>query len=751
MAAMNDDSTDTESLLRDAQEESNCPICSRPFKNPKILPCLHSFCAECVQDLVRNRQGKDFLQCPKCPKGVELPEPYTPDTLPPSLYHRRLLDLRLLENPQDLSASCGSCNKHSSVVSYCFHCGEFLCTECLKAHCLVKILKEHRVVRLDKFQPSDVRSLLRKPLTCGEQGHEEQAFELLCNDCNTCICHKCALSTHQGHSFTPLSQASETRKPQLSSGIKKLKSRIPICERQVKRANDAALLLDRNVNTVRRQIQMRIESLIETLKSHELQMMVKLDNIHKEHSRKFSSQRKTFENQMNQMNECIEFSHSVLQRNLDSEILQTFSFVTRRCDELEKVTQESSMKTPEVVTISYVTDKNVDEVVQRSKLGRVHVSPTDIQSSTVEGKGLHEGHPNHQSQFTVVTGSTSGRMCHAKGDNVTVNIRDPRNVFIKADIDDRKDGRYIVNFIPQLIGSHDITVLINDKNMKGSPFRLQVGERYKLLDIVGSGGNEQLFQQPRAIATNGCGELAVADSGNHRIQLYDCHGKQPKFVRQFGSVGSQKGGMRWPSGVTFDSENNLLVSDTENNRIQIYSKEKEIILGFGQDEVENPQGICVTEKGNIAVCSGGQAPGVKLFSDNGKLIRHFNNTENGRFPAYITYDRGRFFVSYADGSVVKVFDDNGSFLYNIGLKENDPHVELRPRGLTIDSDNNLLVSDCKGLGIQIYSLDGRFLSTFGEEQEKFGLCRYVDVAVTDDGRLFVLQDYGFSNRIRIFQ
>ncbi|KAK3754749.1 hypothetical protein QZH41_000062 [Actinostola sp. cb2023] len=343
-------------------------------------------------------------------------------------------------------------------------------------------------------------------------------------------------------------------------------------------------------------------------------------------------------------------------------------------------------------------------------------------------------------------------MCYAKGDSVTVKISDPRSELLKADVDDRRDGRYVVSFVPHSLGSHDISVSVNDKIIKGSPFRVEVSERYKLLDIFGSAGaNDPLFQQPRAIATSSCGELAVADSGNHRIQLFDCQSKQPKYLRHFGSGESQKGGMKWPSGVTFDSENNLLVSDTENNRIQIFSKDREITISFGQNEVENPQGICVTEKGHIAVCSGGHTPGVKLFSENGKFLRHFNNTENGRVPAYITYETGRYFVSYSDGNVVKVFDDNGSFLHNIGLKDSDPHAEHRPRGLTIDRDNNLLVSDCKGLGIQIFSLDGRFISSFGEEPEKFGLCRHVDVAVADDGRLFVLQDYGFSNRIRIFQ
>lgn len=736
---------------QDIQEAIHCPICSRPYKSPKVLPCLHVFCAECVQELVRNRHGQAFLQCPKCPKSIEIPEPYTVTTLPPSLHHRRLMDLRLLENPHHCPSNCGSCSINTSVVCYCFQCAEFLCIECLNAHHLVKILKEHRVVKLNKFQPKDVRDLLRKPLRCSEKTHEEQTYEFLCNDCNKCICDKCVLSSHQGHGYVSLAIASENKKPHLIDGIKKLKSRIPVCERQTRRANEAILLLERSINNVRREIQKRIASIMDILKSHEMKMMAKLDNIHKEQFRKFSAQRKHFESQKSQLNECIEFCHSVLERNLDTEIVQTYPFITRRFDEMDKATHESTTKSPEVVTVSYIVDKNVDETVQQSKIGNIHVSLTDVDNSTVEGRGLHEGYPNLTSQFTVVTGTSSGRMCYAKGDSVTVKVCGPQSQFIHAGIDDRKDGRYVVSFVPHYLGSHDISVSVNDKTLKGSPFHLEVSDRYTILDIFGAtGASDHLFQQPRAIATSSCGELAIADSGNHRIQLFDCQRKQPKYLRHFGSPGNQKGGIKWPSGVAFDGENNILVSDTENNRIQIFSKDRDITISFGQNEVENPQGICVTDKGQIAVCSGGQNPGIKLFSENGKLLRHFNNTENGRMPAYITYQEGRYFVSYSDGNVVKVFDDNGSFLYNIQLTNIDSTAEHRPRGLTIDCDNNLLVGDCKGLGIQIFSLDGKFISKFGEEPEKFGLCRYVDLAATDDGRLFVLQDYGFSNRIRIF-
>ena len=43
---------------------SQCPVCLEVYADPKVLPCDHSFCASCVQQL---KQGSESgIQCPLC-------------------------------------------------------------------------------------------------------------------------------------------------------------------------------------------------------------------------------------------------------------------------------------------------------------------------------------------------------------------------------------------------------------------------------------------------------------------------------------------------------------------------------------------------------------------------------------------------------------------------------------------------------------------------------------------------------------
>lgn len=47
-----------------------CPLCHEMFVNPRLLPCLHTFCKRCLENLVVPRSCA--LSCPACRTDVPL-------------------------------------------------------------------------------------------------------------------------------------------------------------------------------------------------------------------------------------------------------------------------------------------------------------------------------------------------------------------------------------------------------------------------------------------------------------------------------------------------------------------------------------------------------------------------------------------------------------------------------------------------------------------------------------------------------
>ncbi len=63
-----------EQTLEGLEKEITCAICQEHYTDPKILPCLHCYCKQCIFKLaLRVGQGKPF-PCPECRKDTVLPE-----------------------------------------------------------------------------------------------------------------------------------------------------------------------------------------------------------------------------------------------------------------------------------------------------------------------------------------------------------------------------------------------------------------------------------------------------------------------------------------------------------------------------------------------------------------------------------------------------------------------------------------------------------------------------------------------------
>ena len=72
-----------------------------------------------------------------------------------------------------------------------------------------------------------------------------------------------------------------------------------------------------------------------------------------------------------------------------------------------------------------------------------------------------------------------------------------------------------------------------------------------------------------AISPDGT-EIFISDRWNARIQVTDLDGK---FKRQFGKKGSANGEFNDPKQLAFDPEGNLWVADSDNHRLQVFTRD----------------------------------------------------------------------------------------------------------------------------------------------------------------------------------
>ena len=84
-------------------------------------------------------------------------------------------------------------------------------------------------------------------------------------------------------------------------------------------------------------------------------------------------------------------------------------------------------------------------------------------------------------------------------------------------------------------------------------------------------------------------------------------GQTGNYQWTFGQPGSAHGQLKGPQGITIDSEGFIAVSESLNNRVQLFTpngKSFKILgaLGEGPNQFNTPRGIAITRSHDIIVC-----------------------------------------------------------------------------------------------------------------------------------------------------
>src|SRR5690606_24446476 len=91
------------------------------------------------------------------------------------------------------------------------------------------------------------------------------------------------------------------------------------------------------------------------------------------------------------------------------------------------------------------------------------------------------------------------------------------------------------------------------------------------MQTIGTTGSGQYrFRSPRGVHVGGDGTLYVADTGNHKVKVYN--GVTGLYRRSYGSRGSGAGQLNGPRDVAGDSDHStrLFIADTGNDRISVW-------------------------------------------------------------------------------------------------------------------------------------------------------------------------------------
>lgn len=263
-----------------------CTICHELFNDtnhePRVLPCLHSYCCTCLKKLIE----QSHYECSLCKLNFYV-ENVSVDSFPKDNTRRDLLDFVRASDHKSVIL-CETCEIKKKAISRCKDCSSFICDSCNTAHENMKIFRDHEVFALEDGE-------LSMDNVCGYKHagmcsiHEDEKLTVFCDgsQCQMPMCYICCLTNHmptdsQKHNTRSIKEVyDEKRRTIGEKKDKMLKTEIELVKLS-KRIDEQKDRFVVNADTTKADIQNKFEEAVEILECRRDLLIEKTENLRKE-------------------------------------------------------------------------------------------------------------------------------------------------------------------------------------------------------------------------------------------------------------------------------------------------------------------------------------------------------------------------------------------------------------------------------------------------------------------------------------
>ncbi len=223
------------------------------------------------------------------------------------------------------------------------------------------------------------------------------------------------------------------------------------------------------------------------------------------------------------------------------------------------------------------------------------------------------------------------------------------------------------------------------------------------------GDQDRQFHSPHGFCMGPNEDIIVADTYNHRIQVFD---KEGIFKFAFGLPGKEEGMLWFPRKVAVIEESgNFVICDrgNERSRMQIFSPMGIFIRRIPIRFIDIVAGLAVNREGHI-VAVDSVTPTIFVLHESGKLIKFIECSEYMTEPSDISIFNHEYYICDFKGHSIVVMHENGSFLRRIGCQP----VTNFPNGIDISDAGDILVGDSHGnmFHVAVYDRFGKLIAQF---------------------------------------
>lgn len=455
--------------------ELSCAVCHDLLEVPKSLPCLHTFCAKCLEDSeaarrhlrVEEREDhEDKIKCPICGCSCEVSG--GTKGLTTNFVYVKLIEH--LEVHQKLtsgqSLECGKClgppgadSSPNLAVSFCYECQAPLCEFCQQMHKRTVDLAGHNICSLDEIRQVDLSPTPARIQTSSRSDdilyvcnrHRGEPLKLYCFTCEEVICRDCIVTKkdHREHSYEFIADIIIGERAGLTECLEplgKMKEAVVKCSNKImSHGEDLKVRQEKR----RQKIDHAFDKSIKLLESRREHLKESSQKVCEVKCKNLDLQRDEIEMVKGSVNSAIDFTRTTVEKGSNVEVLLYKKEILSRMETLKKMIAGSrdAADVLEDDCMHFVHDQTTVE-----KFGELCEAPC-VKTSVAGGEGLVYPMQDEETTFVVQARDSKdqpllhgGGICSAEITITPAPIGQLQT--IANTVTDNHDGSYTVAYRP---------------------------------------------------------------------------------------------------------------------------------------------------------------------------------------------------------------------------------------------------------------------------------------------------------------
>ena len=731
------------------EEQLTCPVCLDHYTNPKTLPCLHSFCQDCLEGLPLDKKNETYyLSCPTCRHCTELPEEGA-GAFPVAFHVNNLKEIyslmKKVADPQHVT--CENCTT-ANATGYCKDCSQFLCTECISMHKKWALFSNHELTSLDEVTASvSSTSQLLAPakqeatLTCSVPGHDEP-LKYYCDTCDESICRDCIMLAHKDHKYNLIANSFTKHREALEKSLNPVKGKIEGLKKVLSALAEREGEIRERGEGVLEEIHEMVEEMMNVLRESERKLTEQAKRVTGAKLKVLSEQMKSAEMSLSVLEDVEDYVEQSLKTGSPQQVLRSKKQMMERMSEVTAQINVEELHPKEKADFVLSKDikslYHIGDIVTYSSTALQQCRVKKIDRITPAGKIVSFSLSMEAPDSSLLSVPLSSLRCSlvpvGKGyqpihTTVTTTSTDP--------------GVYRIQCNPSTSRTHTVKVQVYDVQLEDTSLFIPINP---YLDNITPVRTITELKGPCGVAVSDDDHVIITECSGNCVTILDREGKKVKSLGGEGGSGNVK--FSYPRGIAITPDKFILVSDS--NRIQKISMDGYLIASVGEKgrgplQFNIPCGIAISPiTGQVYIADLGNHC-IQVLNPDLTFSHSFGSegSANGQFqlPFDIAIDsQGLVYVTDRHNDRIQKFSPDGKFVGQFGTKGSGPGQLKSPFGITIDTAATGLVyvSEEGNNRISVFTSDGVFVSSFGSEGsniDQFNLPH--ELTFDKDGFLYV--------------